>query len=67
MIFHAINSYLVKQRSGLWQFDCGRSNWTIPKIEASRNGITQEKPGNVGLNDIAKEIEGRSALSLGDV
>ncbi|MDR2633981.1 MAG: HU family DNA-binding protein [Treponema sp.] len=29
--------------------------------------LTQEKSGNVGLKDIAKEIEGRSALSLGDV
>ncbi|MDR1218539.1 MAG: HU family DNA-binding protein [Treponema sp.] len=29
--------------------------------------LTQEKSGNVGMKDIAKEIEGRSALSLGDV
>jgi hypothetical protein len=29
--------------------------------------LTQEKSGNVGLKDIAKEIERRSALSLGDV
>ncbi|MDR1326046.1 MAG: hypothetical protein LBK00_08430 [Treponema sp.] len=29
--------------------------------------LTQEKSGNVGIKDIAKEIEGRSALSLGDV
>jgi predicted histone-like DNA-binding protein len=29
--------------------------------------LTQEKSGNVGIRDIAKEIEGRSALSLGDV
>jgi hypothetical protein len=29
--------------------------------------LTQEKSGNVGLKDIAKEIEGRSALSLGDM
>ncbi|MDR1383257.1 MAG: HU family DNA-binding protein [Planctomycetaceae bacterium] len=29
--------------------------------------LTQETAGNVGLQEIAKEIEGRSALSLGDV
>jgi predicted histone-like DNA-binding protein len=29
--------------------------------------LTQETVGNVGLQEIAKEIEGRSALSLGDV
>jgi predicted histone-like DNA-binding protein len=29
--------------------------------------LTQEKTGNVGIHEIAKEIEGRSALSLGDV
>jgi predicted histone-like DNA-binding protein len=29
--------------------------------------LTQEKSGTVGLHEIAKEIEGRSALSLGDV
>jgi predicted histone-like DNA-binding protein len=29
--------------------------------------LTQETAGNVGLSEIAKEIEGRSALSLGDV
>jgi predicted histone-like DNA-binding protein len=29
--------------------------------------LTQEKTGTVGVNEIAKEIEGRSALSLGDV
>jgi predicted histone-like DNA-binding protein len=29
--------------------------------------LTQEKTGTVGLHEIAKEIEGRSALSLGDV
>jgi predicted histone-like DNA-binding protein len=29
--------------------------------------LRQEKSGNVGFKEIAKEIEGRSALSLGDV
>ncbi|MDR1986010.1 MAG: HU family DNA-binding protein [Treponema sp.] len=29
--------------------------------------LTQEKTGTVGIKEIAKEIEGRSALSLGDV
>jgi predicted histone-like DNA-binding protein len=29
--------------------------------------LTQEKSGTVGIKEIAKEIEGRSALSLGDV
>ena len=29
--------------------------------------LTQESAGSVGLQEIAKEIEGRSALSLGDV
>jgi hypothetical protein len=29
--------------------------------------LTQEKAGTVGIAEIAKEIEGRSALSLGDV
>ncbi|MDR0598782.1 MAG: hypothetical protein LBG84_01690 [Treponema sp.] len=29
--------------------------------------LTQETAGTVGLREIAKEIEGRSALSLGDV
>ncbi|MDR0411165.1 MAG: HU family DNA-binding protein [Treponema sp.] len=29
--------------------------------------LTQEKSGTVGMKEIAKEIEGRSALSLGDV
>jgi predicted histone-like DNA-binding protein len=29
--------------------------------------LTQEKAGTVGITQIAKEIEGRSALSLGDV
>jgi hypothetical protein len=29
--------------------------------------LTLEKTGTVGLHEIAKEIEGRSALSLGDV
>jgi predicted histone-like DNA-binding protein len=29
--------------------------------------LTQEKAGTVGIQEIAKEIEGRSALSLGDV
>jgi hypothetical protein len=28
--------------------------------------LTQEKLGNVGIKDIAKEIEGRPTLSLGD-
>jgi predicted histone-like DNA-binding protein len=29
--------------------------------------LTQEKTGTVGVQEIAREIEGRSALSLGDV
>jgi predicted histone-like DNA-binding protein len=29
--------------------------------------LTQEKSGNIGIKEIAKEIEGRSALSFGDV
>ena len=29
--------------------------------------LTQESAGSVGLQEIAKEIQGRSALSLGDV
>jgi predicted histone-like DNA-binding protein len=29
--------------------------------------LTQEKSGTVGIQEIAKEIEGRSSLSLGDV
>jgi predicted histone-like DNA-binding protein len=29
--------------------------------------LTQEKSGTIGIKEIAKEIEGRSALSLGDV
>jgi hypothetical protein len=29
--------------------------------------LTQEKTGNVDIKEIAKEIEGQSALSLGDV
>jgi predicted histone-like DNA-binding protein len=29
--------------------------------------LTQEKTGTIGINEIAKEIEGRSALSTGDV
>jgi predicted histone-like DNA-binding protein len=29
--------------------------------------LTQEKSWNVGFKDISKEIEGRSAISLGDV
>lgn len=29
--------------------------------------LTQEKAGTVGMAEIAREIEGRSALSLGDV
>lgn len=29
--------------------------------------LTQEKTGTIGMNEIAKEIEGRSALSTGDV
>jgi predicted histone-like DNA-binding protein len=29
--------------------------------------LTQEKTGTVGIQEIAREIEGRSALSLGDV
>ena len=29
--------------------------------------LTQESTGSVGINEIAREIEGRSALSLGDV
>jgi hypothetical protein len=29
--------------------------------------LSQEKAGSVGFMEIAKEIEGRSALSLGDV
>jgi predicted histone-like DNA-binding protein len=29
--------------------------------------LTQEQTGTVGIQAIAKEIEGRSALSLGDV
>jgi predicted histone-like DNA-binding protein len=29
--------------------------------------LTQEKAGTVGMAEIAKEIEGRSALSIGDV
>ncbi|MDR1219360.1 MAG: hypothetical protein LBK73_07110 [Treponema sp.] len=29
--------------------------------------LTQEKTGTVGVNEIAKEIEGRPAFSLGDV
>jgi predicted histone-like DNA-binding protein len=33
----------------------------------SKWNLTQEKSGNVRIKDIAREIEGRSALSLGDV
>jgi predicted histone-like DNA-binding protein len=29
--------------------------------------LTQEKTGTVGINEIAREIMGRSALSIGDV
>jgi predicted histone-like DNA-binding protein len=29
--------------------------------------LTQERAGSVGIKEIAREIEGRSALSLGDV
>jgi hypothetical protein len=36
-------------------------NWSQSKWYS-----TQEKSGAVGIKDIAKEIEGRSALSLGD-
>jgi predicted histone-like DNA-binding protein len=37
--------------------DRSRSKWYL----------TQEKSGKVGIKDIAREITGRSALSLGDV
>ncbi|MDR0609102.1 MAG: hypothetical protein LBG58_03245 [Planctomycetaceae bacterium] len=37
------------------------------QLEVSKWYLTQEKTGTVGINEIAKEIEGRSALSLGDV
>ena len=36
-------------------------------LSQSKWYLTQESAGNVGLQEIAKEIEGRSALSLGDV
>jgi predicted histone-like DNA-binding protein len=36
-------------------------------IALSKWYLTQESAGNVGMQEIAKEIEGRSALSLGDV
>ena len=36
-------------------------------IALSKWYLTQETAGSVGLPEIAKEIEGRSALSLGDV
>jgi predicted histone-like DNA-binding protein len=37
--------------------DRSRSKWYL----------TQEKSGTVGIKEIAKEIEGRSSLSLGDI
>jgi predicted histone-like DNA-binding protein len=36
-------------------------------LSQSKWYLTQEKTGTVGTQEIAKEIEGRSALSLGDV
>ncbi|MDR2510013.1 MAG: HU family DNA-binding protein [Spirochaetaceae bacterium] len=36
-------------------------------VSLSKWYLTQEKTGSVGMSQIAKEIEGRSALSLGDV
>jgi predicted histone-like DNA-binding protein len=36
-------------------------------VALSKWYLTQESGGSVGLPEIAKEIEGRSALSLGDV
>ncbi|MDR1219891.1 MAG: HU family DNA-binding protein [Treponema sp.] len=36
-------------------------------LEMVKWHLTQEKTGTVGIKEIAKEIEGRSALSLGDV
>jgi predicted histone-like DNA-binding protein len=36
-------------------------------VAESKWYLTQEKAGTVGMAEIAKEIEGRSALSLGDV
>jgi predicted histone-like DNA-binding protein len=36
-------------------------------LSQSKWYLTQEKTGTVGIQAIAKEIEGRSALSLGDV
>ncbi|GHT80127.1 hypothetical protein FACS1894130_10770 [Spirochaetia bacterium] len=36
-------------------------------VALSKWYLTQESAGGVGMNEIAKEIEGRSALSLGDV
>ncbi|MDR3198767.1 MAG: HU family DNA-binding protein [Planctomycetaceae bacterium] len=37
------------------------------QLNISKWYFTQEKTGSVGINEIAKEIEGRSALSFGDV
>jgi predicted histone-like DNA-binding protein len=36
-------------------------------LSKSKWYLTQEQSGSVGIKEIAKEIEGRSALSLGDV
>jgi predicted histone-like DNA-binding protein len=36
-------------------------------LNQSKWYLVQEKAGTVGMQEIAKEIEGRSALSLGDV
>lgn len=36
-------------------------------LDTSKWYLTQEKKGTVGINEIAKEIVGRSALSMGDV
>ncbi|MDR2796610.1 MAG: HU family DNA-binding protein [Spirochaetaceae bacterium] len=49
----------------LWLKKIQRKN--PQNLAQSKWYLTQEKSGTVGIKAIAKEIEGRSALSLGDV
>jgi hypothetical protein len=52
------------ERRHIWRFGSGKLEKNPQDLTKSKWYLTQEKSGNVGIKNIAKEIEGRSAFLL---
>jgi predicted histone-like DNA-binding protein len=68
IVYHGTIRYSVKVKGKTMSIRLRKIKRENPQDRRqSKWYLTQEKPGIVGIKDIATEIKGRSALSLGDV